>query len=544
MLQSLQATWKKLTLAQRAALAGVLVAVFGGILLVAVIGGQTQYSPLFRNMELADAGEVTKKLEEMKVPYRLADNGATVEVPAERENDLRVKLSSEGLLKSGTVGFDLFDRVNFGATDFTQQVNYQRALQGELERTIRGFDGVKSARVHLALPEKRLFSEQEEKLSASVQLTGSKLTSQQVGGIVALVASAVEGLEPEDVTVLDGEGNLISDRKSKGDLSADQADYQQQYERRVANELNDIAERVVGVGKAIVSVRAEFDWDRTETTSETFKPSGPNGSNLSTEERTDYERYQRPEGGPESLTGSEGRAGTSSNMQAPEEASEPTPAGEKRLYDKTLKQVSYAVSKVTEKRVVAPGKLRRVNVAVFLDQSAGGSAAALKNAFATAAGLDLRPAAEGGRADRIEVLATSFDKSAEQLADRQAKEEQKQAQTSTLVRTGGAVAIVVVLLVASLLLLKRLRPAPAPVESAPSPGPLSEPAVLDVTVGEEGADPLTQLGYQPEPEPESEPDLEELVGAGRRSSMRDRVVRLAEERPEDVARQLQIWLTE
>lgn len=537
-------------MAQRAATAAVLVAVFGGILIVSLMAGQVRYVVLYHGMEPADAGEVTSKLAEEKVAYRLAEGGTTIEVPAEKADELKVKLAKQNLPRSGSIGFEIFDKVNFGATDFTQQVNYQRALQGELSKTIETLDGVAAARVHLAIPEKRLFSEKDEPTTASVQLQVRRrreLSEEQVAGVVHLVSSAVKGLKPEHVTVLDGEGNLLSDRNDDHSRTGDQADYQERYERRLETELTQLAEQVLGPDKAAVRVSAEFDWDQTETTSETFKPGGQNGQNLPVQQSTEVERYNRNADGTAALPGTPaGVPGTSTNLTpgaAPTEPATTTDPG--RLYDKSNTDVHYAVNKVVERKVVAPGKLRRVTVAVLLDQAAGGQGQALQNAFAAAAGLDLRTPAQGGRGDRIELLATQFDRTTETEAAKAAQAEAKQEQTNTLVRSGAAVAVVALVLVASFFVLKMLRPAqPKPTRTPRGKSGKTEDAVpqLDVVLADEpglGGDPLSQLGYAA---PEAQAEAPELVPA--RSTVRDRVRKLAEERPEDVARQLQIWMTE
>src|SRR5437762_2000442 len=155
MLTSLQKTWQSLPLAQRVALGGVVAAVFGGLLLVAQFASHPTYSVLFSNLEPEDAGAVTSKLRELKVDYQLSQGGRAIEVPADKVYDLRLSLATEGLPRGGSVGFKLFDKTNFSATDFTQHLNYRRALEGELTRTINRLDGVVDSRVHLAMPEKQ-----------------------------------------------------------------------------------------------------------------------------------------------------------------------------------------------------------------------------------------------------------------------------------------------------------------------------------------------------------------------------------------------------
>src|SRR6266498_3879147 len=161
-MSSLEKTWASLSMGQRLALGGVLAVVFGGILLVAEVAGRPPYGVLFSNLEPQDAGAVTSKLREMKVDYHLSQGGRAIEVPAEKVYDLRLQMATEGLPRGGSAGFELFDKTNFAATDFSQHLNYRRALEGELQRTIQQLDGVTDARVHLAMPEKQLFIEKEQ----------------------------------------------------------------------------------------------------------------------------------------------------------------------------------------------------------------------------------------------------------------------------------------------------------------------------------------------------------------------------------------------
>src|SRR5258708_271525 len=170
MLTSLQKIWGSLTLGQRLTLGGVLAVVFGGMLFVAQTASRPTYGVLFSNLEPEDAGAVTSKLREQKVDYRLSQAGRTIEVPEDKVYDLRLTMATEGFPRGGSVGFELFDKTNFTATDFTQHLNYRRALEGELTRTLSHLDGVLESRVHLAMPEKQLFEDKEEPVTASVVL--------------------------------------------------------------------------------------------------------------------------------------------------------------------------------------------------------------------------------------------------------------------------------------------------------------------------------------------------------------------------------------
>jgi flagellar M-ring protein FliF len=526
MLTSLQKMWENLSLAQRAALCGVLAGVFGAILLVAQMASRPSYGLLFANLEPEDAGAVTGKLRELKVDYRLSQAGRAIEVPSEKVYDLRLSLASEGLPRGGSSGFELFDKTSFGATDFTQHLNYQRALQGELTRTINRLDGVIESRVHLAMPEKQLFSDKEEPVTASVVLhlrPGYQPDERRIAGIVHLVSSAVEGLKPENVTVHDAQGELLSGGDSSPMLTDSQIQLQERFERRLESELRRLAEQVVGPGKAAIQVSADLNWDQTELTSETFRPGGPNGRNVPIEEDTSTETYGSRVHRPAS-----GVPGVSSNLNEPVAAAatvSPVELGQPGQYRNTRAKNRYAVNRVVERRVTAPGKVRRLSIAVLLDQGVGLThQRKLTSAFAAAAGLDLEPVSAGGRGDRIELLPMPFDKSRATEATRVAEGAARQNFRVELIRNIAAVAVVLLVVLASMLLMRRLRAAQQP--------------ALDTLVGEAvGAiAPYTALQGQARPiqDPESLPAL----------TPTDRVRRLAAERPEEIARQLQTWIAE
>jgi flagellar M-ring protein FliF len=534
MLNSYQKTWAGLTVGQRLALGAVLVAVFAGILLVANWAGRPTYGVLFSNLEPEDAGAVTGKLREQKIDYRLGQGGRSIEVPEDKVYDLRLAMATEGLPRGGSAGFELFDKTNFSATDFTQHLNYRRALEGELGRTIRELEGVLDGRVHLAMPEKRLFIEKEEPVTASIVLhlrPGYQITERQVGGIVHLVSRAVEGLKPANVTVHDSLGELLSPAgggAAGAPLSGHQVETQERYERNLETELQQLGDQVLGPGRAAVRVSAELNWDQTETTSETFKPSGPGGKNLPTQDQATTETYA-----PRSARIPRGVPGVASNTNAPVVVGDARDGGQ---YTNSRTEHHYAVSKVVERRVAAPGKVRRLSIAVLLDKTISrAQQEALKNAFAAAAGLDLDPIAEGGRGDRIELTAMAFDKTTVTQAKKAAETEAKKSFQSQLMRNGAAVLIVVLVLVASLLVARQLLATPKHsvdallAESVPLNG---SPPAGDQSVGY--ARPATAAAHRGAAE----------GGERRPLSRTDQVRRVAAERPDEVARQIQRWMNE
>jgi flagellar M-ring protein FliF len=257
------------------------------IVLVASIGFGTlifwntrpDFQVLFSNLSSEDAGDIVSKLKEKKIPYELSYGGTAVQVPREQVYDLRLAMATEGLPKGGGVGFEVFDRTNLGTTDFVQKLNYQRALQGELTRTIKQFKEIEQARVHIVTPKDSLFVEEQKKPTASVLVktrSGMTLAPPQVESIVHLVASAVEGLEPGNVTVVDQAGKMLSrknDSSAIGQLTTTQLDYQRAIEEGLKKKIQGMLEGVVGPDKAIARVSADIDFQQVQITEERFDPS-------------------------------------------------------------------------------------------------------------------------------------------------------------------------------------------------------------------------------------------------------------------------------
>src|SRR5262249_49490568 len=210
------------------------------------------YRPLFTNLAQADAAAIVDALRAEKVPFEIEDGGRAVLVPSEKLYELRLELASRGLPEGGGVGFEIFDKQTLGQTDFLQRLNYQRALQGELGRTISQLAGVESARIHLAIPERSLFVAENRRPSASVVVklaAGRTLARAQIDGIVHLVASSVEGLDPDAVTVVDEGGRVLTqDHRDAGSTGASSAalEYQQAFERSTEERIESMLGPIVG----------------------------------------------------------------------------------------------------------------------------------------------------------------------------------------------------------------------------------------------------------------------------------------------------------
>ncbi len=326
---------------------------FAGLITVA---NKTDYRPLFANLSAEDSGEIVKKLKEQKVPYQISDDGKALLVPSEKVHDLRLTLASEGLPQGGGVGFEIFDRKNFGMTEFVQKLNYQRALQGELSRTIGQLAGVESARVHLAIPEKSLFKESEKPPTASVVLkmrSNRSLRESEIQGVVHLVASSIEGMDPEHVSVLDSRGKMLS-KHSAADatdkLTNGRQETQRQFEKTEEDKLQTLLDKVVGSGKSVARVSANFDFKQVEKYEERYDP-----------ESAAVRSEQRSEEKGGLTTTASGAPGVQSNLGRGPTG---TTTGGGSKTDETL---NYEVSRSTARIIEPVGSLSKVSVAVLVD---------------------------------------------------------------------------------------------------------------------------------------------------------------------------------
>src|SRR5574337_417766 len=351
--ESFKQVWAGLGLAGRA-----LVLLVGGGALAALLWvvfstNRPDMATLFSQLNPSDAGAIVDELKNSKVSYRIVDGGTRILVPSGVVHETRLHLATRGLPQGGGVGFEIFDRTTLGTTDFVQRLNYQRALQGELARTIGQLKEVTAARVHLALPQPSVFTEQEKPATASVVLNlrpGARLTPEQVRGIVHLVSSSVEGLNADRVTVIDTSGKLIARPADKGSNSGStgQFEAQEAVETELERRIRTMLEEILGPNKATVRVAAQMDFTIVERTEERFDPRGV----IKSEQRTTETQHS-------STTTPSAVAGVAANV--PDQSTAKS--------TKEAETVQYDVSKVLERKVFAPGQLKRVSVAVMVDGS-------------------------------------------------------------------------------------------------------------------------------------------------------------------------------
>lgn len=333
------------------------------------------YAPLFTNLDRDDAAGVVTKLKELKVPYRLEGDGSLIEVPEDKVRELRLELAGQGLPRGGNVGFESFDKMRLGATDFEQRILYRRALEGELSRTIGAIGAVESSRIHLVLPEKSVFVSKNEPSSASVVLKlrgGRALGAGEVNGIVHLVSTSVSGLSPDRVAVVTTEGAVLHKPKRAGEGDSMSDDDRESKARALEATLEERAramvEKVTGPGHADVRVTADIDSARVEHVEDHYDPA----KTALRSEESNVEHAGPGEVPVAGVPGAESNlpngsatgAKTGADGGAPEAAKT---AGAAVLPTREQHTRNFEVDHVSEKRVVQGGILRRMSVAVVLD---------------------------------------------------------------------------------------------------------------------------------------------------------------------------------
>ena len=331
--------------------------VFGSLVFWA---GRPEFQTLYTKLSPEDAQSVVSDIEG-KVKYQLKDNGSTILVPREAIYKLRLDLASKGLPKGGVVGFEIFDKTSFGMTDFTQRVNFKRALEGELTRTISNLDAVNTAKVLIAIPEKTLFSDDNKEPSSSVVLglrQPGALSKKQVQGIVYLVSSSVEGMLPNNISVIDTAGNILykGSSDSEAELASTQYEFKKQYESNLEKKITSMVEKVVGLNKSVVMITASFDFNAVNKTEEIFDPEGV--VVISEQRSTDVSTNQS--GAPGGTPGVRGNIPTT-------EAGGAAGSSAASTGKKTNETINYEVSKTVKSTKEAVGELQNLSISLIVD---------------------------------------------------------------------------------------------------------------------------------------------------------------------------------
>jgi flagellar M-ring protein FliF len=423
--EQFQALWSSLSKWQRGSIVVTAVLVLGGILTLALVMGHTAYEPVFTGLEARDQDAVIEYLKEQKIPYRTDSSSNSILAPAANVYEARISLAGRGIPTGGIVGFERFDNARIGRTSFQEKVDYYRALEGELARTIREMNAVSSARVSIVVPESKLFLEQQRPSTAAVLLKlrpGAEFGQYQAKAVVHLLASSVEGLTPDNVALVDADGKIPFDDilddtltvQAGNQLVLKQRQFEKQYEIELEHKLKDMLEKVYGRGRVATAVRIELDFDKKQDSKRIVstlpdKNHGPIQSEQNTEES-----YTGPAG----VTG--GVPGTTTNI--PGYVVNPGTGNENATYDRSDNVTNYDNSTHESSTVETQGKIKRLTATVLIDGTPEqpDEIENWRGMVATAIGAD------DSRGDRISIMAMPFDTSeADERAARTAAERQR-----------------------------------------------------------------------------------------------------------------------
>lgn len=447
-LTQIKEIWDRLPMSGRIATVGGALATLGLIGALVYYGSQPEYGVLFSDLKPTDAQSIVEKLKAANVPYSLTNGSTTIQVPQDRISELRLQMAGNGALSGGHVGFDLFDKTSFGATDFAQQVNYRRAIEGELSRTLEGMDEVESARVHITPQKESVFTEKEEGAKASVMLRvrqGKELSTERTDAIVSLIASSVEGLDLSNISVLDTRGRLLvaaGRGKSNGITDAGafhaQLEAKQKYEMENSARIIALLEPVVGQDRVRADVAADIDFSQVEQSEEKYNPQ----SQVVRSQQTLQEARNSSNPNPNGIVGAR------SNNPTTQATPAPTPTTQTNGDSRNTSTVNYEIDKTVRKTVGGGGRVSRMTVSVVVDhKTVNGVEVArtpdeikqIQDLVAGAIGIDTN------RGDSVVVQTMPFDKPADLAATPSTLDKYKQFVPSAF-KYGALILIAVLLL--------------------------------------------------------------------------------------------------
>lgn len=378
-------------------------AVLAVIMAVSQLGGNNgAWEYAFTNLTPEDSAEAAAYLKASKIPFKIDAGGSAISVPASQVYDARLMLAASGLPRGGGVGFEIFDRGDLGVSEFTQRVNLRRAIEGELGRTISRLASVRSARVHITLPEKGLYRDEDRKASAGVALNlqpGRVMADKEIAGVRHLVAAAVTGLSPEAVTIVDGRGTVLAgDTSPAAKAASEQRDVERNFEQRIV----DLLEPTIGVGAVVAKVSASFDNTEVETTNDSYDPEA---SAVRSEHKT-TEQSQQDGNGPAGVAGA---AANQPLAGVPGGGSGPNRGSNNAREDETK---NYEISKTITHTITRGSRLKRLSVAVLLDAPGGTTRpeAELKRLESLAKGA---VGFDPSRGDQFQISSSAFNRPAE-----------------------------------------------------------------------------------------------------------------------------------
>jgi flagellar M-ring protein FliF len=495
---------------------------FGGIAVVAGIvammqlgAGSSSYEYAFTNLSPEDAAEAAGQLKAAKIPFKMEAGGTALAVPSTQVYDARLMLAASGLPRGAGVGFEIFDRGDLGVSEFTQRVNLKRAIEGELARTIGHLAAVRSARVHITLPEKGLYRDDDRTASAAVVLNlqpGRTLADKEVSGIRHLVSSSVPGLVADKVTLVDGHGSVLAGDEGKGR----EADEQRAMERSLEQRIVELLEPAVGAGAVVAKVSAAVDSSDVETTSDAYDPE----SAAVRSEHHLNELIQSDSGGPAGL------AGAAANQPLGGGVPGGPASGARGQTNREDETKNYEISKTVTRTLQRGPRLKKLSVAVLLEAPsdkprAEAEIARLTALAKSAVGFDVQ------RGDQFELSTSAF----------QRKETAPEAKLAFLespwIMRGARIAGALLLLLIVAVALSRMRGAGAPVQTA---------ALAAIRPGSKLAEAEAALANAGALPPGESPAVAQLPPSDPNAMVRDRARELARQDPQRAAQLLKAWI--
>lgn len=534
--QQFKAFWQRQKTSEKVTLIALVLAAVVLIPILITWATRTTYAVAFSGLSETDAGAIIDELSAQGISYKL-DGSSTILVPTDEVYEVRLKMATAGLPTTGsTVGYEIFSESTLGMTEFTQKVNYQRAVEGELERTIGSLNAIEAVQVHIVIPEDTLLTSEQQEPTASVMIktkTGGVLESGQVKAITHLVASSIEGMKAENVVVVDSEGNMLASGSASGadGAAAAVSDSRRTAELAAAKDLQDKAQEmldsVLGPDKAIVQANVTLDWTQREITSSTFDPTPAAvvSSQITSETYTTNG----------SSTG--GVPGATSNLPTAVATTSTSGTGTSN-YQRTETTTNYELASTQSHEIVEPGQIKQVSVSVLVDSITDPiQLNTLRNAVAAAVGIDET------RGDSLSVESIVFDRT---YYTDQADAMEQASKTSDYIqyaKIGGAVLLFVVLLLYIQKLLKNLKLASSdawvPVMKNVSDNALRAPTIAPMIAP---TIPIAQPVQMPTM-PVEMPQRQAAISA-EDEQMQKVMTRLSEDSPASVAEIIQLWLAE
>ncbi len=538
--------FNKLTLFQKISIVVAVLAVVVSVVVLVLWANKPVYTVLFADLEKNDAADVVTFLKDNNIPYELSSEGTTISVPKETVYETRLQLAQEGLPRGGSSGFELFDKSSFGMTEFVQNVNYQRALQGELSRTISSLKEVEKARVHLTIPKDRLFVSDETAAKAAVVIDmrgGQSIGRDQVKAIASLVAGSVKGLSIENVRIVDTDGRLLSEFLDEENspllMTQTQLEYQKKVESSLRNKVNSILSRTMGIDNAVAQVNVEMNFDKKTVTKEEFDPNPVLRSQRTIQEESTNAPSKQ-----------QGVPGVQSNLAEPDIGNE----GQVSTYNKLDETQNFEVGKTVVREEKSLGAVKRITVAVVVDdkrqvtgegenrqveyvQRSPEELEKIRNLVATAVGYNEE------RGDIIEVSNISFDTSKDEVVQSGLIQGVETTRlVSTLIKYGiGLIIIILFYFLVIRKIMKRLSEYKTG-EAVAAGGGAGEG--IDFTVGEDIKFPKTIEELEKEIESELDENAPVDTESVKNKVMLRKIEDAAKEDPEMIANLIKVWLRE